>query len=93
MLHFTNISLDSASNNEMLQSCSFSKTVLMLLVIFGHAIAFWSEKWIPLVPAYHCNSLGVLFSWISSIHTYGFVVISGYLFSFKLSRGGGTLTT
>ena len=34
-----------------LENCSFVKAVLMILVIIGHCIAFWSGDWFtPLQP-------------------------------------------
>lgn len=71
-----------------LDNCKFVKTVLMLLVIFGHAIAFWSGHWFTENPAIGCNSLSTLCSWIGSFHIYAFTLISGYLFAYIILRGG-----
>lgn len=70
-----------------LRNCSFVKTILMLMVIIGHSCAFWSGHWFTEDPAIASNGLRWLYSWISSFHIYGFALVSGYLFAFKIDGG------
>lgn len=74
-----------------LSNCKFVKTILMLFVILGHASAFWSEGWFNVVdPLLQSYSLSILCSWIGSFHVFGFSLVSGYIFAFKVLGGGIT---
>ena len=76
------------SKELMLKNSSFVKTVLMLFVIFGHAVNFWNGSWFKVYsPVFECNPLAVLSSWINSFHIYAFTLVSGYIFSFKIIGG------
>lgn len=70
-----------------LENCVFVKTILMFLVILGHACAFWSGHWFTENPAIQSLALDIFNSWISSFHIYAFTLISGYIFAFKVIRG------
>ena len=76
-------------SEKSLANSVFVKTILMLLVIIGHACAFWSGHWFTENPAIESRSLSVLYSWLNSFHIYAFTLVSGYIFTFKI-RGGGT---
>ena len=76
------------NGKEYLQNCSFVKCMLMLLVMFGHSIAFWTEQWIDLGVEISSPLLGYGYSWIDSFHIYAFALVSGYLFAFKIHGGG-----
>lgn len=71
-----------------LENCRFVKTVLMFLVILGHACAFWSGHWFTENPAIHSSGLNILYAWVNSFHIYAFALVSGYIFTFKVMRGG-----
>ena len=71
-----------------LDNCSFCKTLLMLLVMMYHSCVFWTGNWWDTPPILPSLSLKALATWLNSFHIYGFVLISGYLFAFKV-RGGG----
>lgn len=75
-------------NQKNLKNCGFVKTILMLLVIFGHACAFWSGHWFTENPAIQSSGLNVLYAWVNSFHIYAFAMVSGYIFAFKIMRGG-----
>lgn len=70
-----------------LKNCGFFKTILMLLVIAGHACAFWSGNWFTGNPAIQSVGLDAIYSWINSFHIYAFALVSGYIFMFKISGG------
>lgn len=64
-----------------LKNCNFVKTVLMLLVVFGHSIHFWTGDWFTIIrPIYSSKILCYLSKFLSGFHTYGFVMVSGYIF-------------
>lgn len=65
-----------------LDGCNFSKTVLMCLVVFCHAIDFWTGTWFTRNPVKESEFLGLLAEFIGSFHIYCFVLISGYIFRF-----------
>lgn len=71
-----------------LKNSTFVKSILMIIVIFGHASAFWSGHWFTENPAIQSKGLNVLYSWINSFHIYAFALVSGYIFTFKTMRGG-----
>ena len=82
--------LNSRGNiSRELKNSGFAKIVLMVFVIIGHSMAFWSESWITEIPVVYKSSIikGV-YLWINSIHTYCFTLISGYLFAYKMIQGG-----
>lgn len=76
------------TKNVMLKNSGFVKEVLMLLVILGHAVHFWTGDWFTNNPFYESGSLAALSDWIVSFHTYAFVLVSGYIFAFKQFGGG-----
>lgn len=73
--------------NETLPNCTFVKTILMLLVILGHSVAFWSGNWFIGKPIVESVGLNYIFIWMSSFHTYTFVLVSGYIFAYKMCGG------
>lgn len=75
-------------NLQDIKNCSFVKTVLMLLVILGHSLAFWSGDWFTANPAIESNAISIINSWIGSFHIYAFTLVSGYIFAFKIFGGG-----
>ena len=70
-----------------LSNCGFVKTILMLLVILGHACAFWSGHWFTDNPALTSRGLNALFEWLNSFHIYAFALVSGYIFTYKIIGG------
>ena len=60
----------------------------MLLVIFGHACAFWSGHWFTENPSIESHDLSILYAWVGSFHIYAFTLVSGYIFAFKIRAGG-----
>lgn len=75
-------------NDRTLRNTTFVKTILMILVILGHACAFWSGHWFTENPIIPSRSLDTLYAWINSYHIYGFALVSGYIFVFKIMSGG-----
>ena len=71
-----------------LKNSTFVKTILMLLVILGHACAFWSGHWFTENPAIQSQGLAILYAWVNSYHIYAFALVSGYIFAYKVLRGG-----
>lgn len=73
-----------------LKNITFVKAILMLIVVVGHASAFWSGSWFPVVsPAEEAPILNILFEWVGSFHIYGFTLASGYLFSYIINEKRG----
>lgn len=70
-----------------LSNCTFAKTVLMLLVILGHATSSWGGQWF-VTPVYPSVINTAVTAWLGGMHIYAFAVVSGYLFCFKMSGGG-----
>ena len=72
-----------------LESLSFIKTILMLFVILGHSVVFWSGgQWLPVAPAYGSAVLSYLAKILGSFHVYAFALASGYIYCYqKYERG------
>lgn len=73
------------SEKQMLGNCAFAKTVLMLIIVLYHCMLFWGENWFIGKPIISAPVLGYISSWLNSWHVYAFALISGYIFSFKMS--------
>lgn len=74
-----------------LNNCKFVKSILMLLVILGHSVSFWTGGWFSGggSPAYESDFLSVLAEWLGSFHIYAFALTSGYIYYYaKIERGG-----
>jgi len=72
----------------MLNNCSTVKAILLLIVIFGHSIAYWASDWFTGDSTFRPTLLHVLLDWIGSFHVYGFALVSGYIFAYKIESGG-----
>ncbi len=70
-----------------LSACNFSKTILMVLVIFCHAIDFWTGTWFTCNPVFESEGLCLLAEYVGGFHIYGFALISGYIFAYKVMSG------
>lgn len=70
-----------------LESLKFLKNVLMVSVIFGHSIAFWSGKWFTHNPICKSDFLKYTYMYINNIHVYSFTLVSGYIFNYKMRKG------
>lgn len=72
-----------------LSNCNFVKTVLMLIVVLYHSIAFWGGGWFTKNPAIASQGLKTLTGWLNTFHIYGFTLVSGYIFYYiKYEKGG-----
>ena len=71
-----------------LNNIPFVKTVLMILVMAGHACAFWTGEWLGVEPAIQSPAVGTVSEWLSNFHIYAFALVSGYLFTYIVHRGG-----
>lgn len=74
--------------NRALDHCKFVKTILMVLVIIGHACAFWTGNWFSEKPIFRSDSLSMLNSWFNHFHVFAFALVSGYIFACKILGGG-----
>ena len=71
-----------------LENCKFVKTILMLFVILGHSVHFWTGDWFTANPAISSLGLRYFSDWINSFHVYAFTLVSGYIFAYKMNGGG-----
>lgn len=66
-----------------LNSCTFAKTLLMLMVVFGHSCAFWSGGWFSFIkPIYESSTIGEIGPFLGTFHTSAFTLLSGYIYYF-----------
>ena len=75
-----------------LSKVGFVKTVLMLLIILGHACDNWVGNWFTEAPAIESKGLSIFATWLNSFHIFAFTLISGYLFAFKIDAGSTETT-
>lgn len=83
------MSVSEKKCEKKLNNVNFSKCILMMLVILGHCLNLWTDRdWFICSPAITATQLGVLADWLTSFHTYTFVLISGYVFYFLKNENG-----
>ncbi len=70
-----------------LEHTLFMKTILMILVVLGHACAFWSGNWFTRNPILPSIGLKLIYTYVTSFHIYAFTFISGYIFAYKYETG------
>lgn len=75
-------------NNNTLKNCKFIKTVLMILVILYHSLMFWDGEWFAYPPKNPSIILKGIAAFLSNLHIYAFVLISGYIFAYKMKENG-----
>ena len=64
-----------------LENCTYSKTILMLIIVFYHsALMYRRGGWGPYEAAQSAAVIGTLDVFLASFHLATFVLISGYLF-------------
>ncbi len=76
------------NKKESIDNCTFIKTVLMLSVILYHSCVYWTGTWFDKNPLINSPSLSVFARWLNSFHIYGFVLVSGYIYSFARNEKG-----
>lgn len=77
---------------KQLSNVGFIKTILMCMVILGHACDFWTGNWFTENPVFQSQGLSAFAGWLNSFHIFAFALASGYIFAFKI-LGGGTGST
>lgn len=77
---------------EELKNCTFVKTVLMVVIVILHSVAFWRGDWFTIIqPGQDFAPFKLLAEWIATFPVYGFALVSGYLFYYvKYEREGYT---
>lgn len=73
-------SVRTLDRKKELENCTFVKTMLMLLVVLDHSMAFWTGSWFTKDPIYLARGLSILSNALNSVHIYGFTLVSGYIF-------------
>lgn len=63
--------MDNLQSRAELESCSFVKTVLMLLVVVYHCFLFWSGGWLTEEPVYEAKVLAIIAMWITRFTSMG----------------------
>lgn len=73
--------MDNFTANSKLHKLTFIKTILMLCVIAGHSVNFWTGNWFTtVVPVFDSKFLCYISDFLSSFHVFAFTLVSGYLF-------------
>ena len=69
--------------------CDQAKTLMMILVIAMHAMAFYWGNWFKVMtPAQDAPIFAFIGSYLNTFHVYVFTFVSGYLFQFlKFEKG------
>lgn len=84
-----NIESDGVGEKRIvLRNCSFVKTILMLLVILYHSSVFWKGTWFTENPILESRKLAIFSEWLNSFHIYGFVLVSGFIYSYARNELG-----
>lgn len=69
-------------NQLILKNCNFVKCILMILVVLGHSLDFWTGNWFTKDPVYSAPVLSLVADWLNSFHVQTFTLVSGYIFFF-----------
>lgn len=80
--------IKESGEKKQLENIGFVKTVLMLVIILGHSFDFWTGTWFTENPALESRGIDIIATWLNSYHIFAFALVSGYLFAFKILRGG-----
>lgn len=76
------------SRNSDLDSCTFIKVTLMILVVLYHSSVFWTKSWLDVISVQKDSIFLNIFSiWLNSFHVYGFTLVSGYIFKYMIKSG------
>lgn len=64
-----------------LENCNFVKLLLMMCVVLGHSVHFWTGDWFTIInPVQSSDALRFISHFISGFHVYAFAMVSGYIF-------------
>ena len=80
----------SYNNSRLIENCTFVKTILMLIVVLYHSIVFFGGMgWFSAIePSTIIVPIKYFAKWLNSFHVYGFVLTSGYLYSYlRMEKG------
>lgn len=78
-----------ASKQANVDSCTFVKTMLMMMVVLYHSIIFWGSGWFSAYePERTIDIAAVVANWLNSFHVYCFILTSGYIYSFLRFESG-----
>lgn len=67
--------------SDALLNCNFTKTVLMLIIIFYHSILFWKGNWFtPITPTEEPALLKYTAIFLNTFHVHTFTLVSGYIY-------------
>lgn len=76
-----NILEKNRSNNKDLVACDYCKTLMMLIIVFFHALGYWGiSDWYVTEPDAVFPISRFLCDWMSSFHVYTFVFVAGFVF-------------
>ena len=76
------------NKQDELANCTLIKTILMLLVVLDHSLAYWLGNWFVGNPVFSAPALAGLSGWLNSVHISGFALVSGYIFYFQKYENG-----
>ena len=69
------------NTKSILENCNFTKTVLMLIIIFYHSILFWKGNWFtPITPTEEPALLKYTAIFLNTFHVHTFTLVSGYIY-------------
>jgi len=71
-----------------MNNINFARTVLIILVILGHSLIFWTGSWVFDNIAIQAPILGHISNWIGTYHTQALTAISGFTYEFIIEKGG-----
>ena len=63
-----------------LKGCAFAKTILMILIVLYHSLAFFGGSWFNVFEATVSLPLKIAAGYLNTFHIYAFTLISGYIF-------------
>lgn len=80
---------DDMDRESVLIACNYCKTIMMIIVVVFHSLAFWGIKDWYSISTSSVNRIAETFcNWMASFHVYTFVFVAGFLF-FELKMRNG----
>lgn len=74
--------------SDELAACTFARITLVLFVVIGHCMNFWTTQWFVGVPVFEAKELSLFVDWSHQYRTQAFTLISGYIFYYlKYEKG------
>ena len=71
-----------------MNNVNFARSVLIVLVVLGHSLIFWTGEWVFGNVAIQEPILGHISNWFGTFHTHALTAISGFTYEYVIDKRG-----